>query len=310
MYRLRDLTRFWKDESGTSLVEYVPRMAFSSLSDLRHIHSSIRLPLTKSEAIAGTLGILVAFALDALEVVPESAPGYSAAIRAGLIYGGCVAAGIKAEEILRRKCCGFFEMWLAASILWMIGGGAVLQEEIWRDVSTLNSAEVRQDADLAFLAQSNVPGPGSDGRIYQSERIDPLEPEYAAIDAARGNLIHAVSILLLPPTLLFALGWTWHYRQMFSSYVVLLNRIPSSERVFPVLYGALIDAIVERIDKLDATVRKIERIVSKVQGTPDMRMRRWLDPMLHFADLALEKAPNVLFVVATFLLIVFLMLMS
>ncbi len=260
--RIKDLTRFWKDESGTSLVEYAPRMAFSSLSDLRHILSSIRLPLTKSEAIAGTLGILVAFALDALEVVPESAPGYSAAIRAGLIYGGCVAAGIKAEEILRRKCCGFFEMWLVASILWMIGGGAVLQEEIWRDVSTLNSAEVRQDADLAFLAQSNVPGPGSDGRIYQSDRIDQLEPEYAAIDAARGNLIHAISILLLPPILLLALGWTWHYRQMFSSYVVLLNRIPSSERVFPVLYGALIDAIVERIDKLDATVRKIARIVS------------------------------------------------
>ncbi len=99
---------------------------------------------------------------------------------------------------------------------------------------------------------------------------------------------------------------------------------------------AEIDALVERIDELDAIVRKIERIVSKGQrsadkrkwrwldfthhkiernvsegqGTPDLRMRRWLNPIPHFADLVLDKAPNVLFVfvVATFLLIVFLML--
>ena len=97
---------------------------------------------------------------------------------------------------------------------------------------------------------------------------------------------------------------------------------------------AEIDALVERIDELDAAVRRIERIVSKSQRSADMRKRHWLDSMGHFVDLVLAKAPdmrirhwlepmgnfvdlvldkalNVLFVfvVATFLLFLFLMLM-
>ncbi len=74
---------------------------------------------------------------------------------------------------------------------------------------------------------------------------------------------------------------------------------------------AEIDALDERIDELDAAVRRIERIVSKSQRSADMRKRRWLEPMRNFVDLVLDKALNVLFVfvIATFLLFLFLMLM-
>ena len=101
---------------------------------------------------------------------------------------------------------------------------------------------------------------------------------------------------------------------------------------------AEIDALVERIDELDATVRKIERIVSKGQNSTDKRKRRWLDSMHHkierivskgqrsankktrrwldsiphFADLAFDKACNVLFalLVAAFLLFLLFWFMS
>ena len=101
---------------------------------------------------------------------------------------------------------------------------------------------------------------------------------------------------------------------------------------------AEIDALVERIDELDATVRKIERIVSKGQNSTDKRKRRWLDSMhhkierivskgqrsankktrrwldsiLHFADLAFDKACNVLFalLVGAFLLFLLYLFMS
>ena len=101
---------------------------------------------------------------------------------------------------------------------------------------------------------------------------------------------------------------------------------------------AEIDALVERIDELDAIVRKIERIVSKGQNSTDKRKRRWLDSMHHkierfvskgqrsadkktrrwldsilqFADLVHDKAASVLFalLVAAFLLFLSFMFMS
>ena len=55
-----------------------------------------------SQILACMLGVMAAFVLDSLEVVPESAPGYPAAIRAGLLYGACIATGFIAEEIFQR----------------------------------------------------------------------------------------------------------------------------------------------------------------------------------------------------------------
>jgi hypothetical protein len=108
---------------------------------------------------------------------------------------------------------GLLGLWIAVSFVWLVSAGALLQEEIRRDVSTLMSAELRLDTDPARLAQLNALGPGSNGMIYQFESIYQFEPEYAARAAAQGNLIHAASVLFLPPLLVFAIGcaglWTW-----------------------------------------------------------------------------------------------------
>ncbi len=102
---------------------------------------------------------------------------------------------------------GLFGLWLAASIVWLVGAGLVMQKDIRRDVSTRMSAELRPDTDPANWTQLNAPGLGYGEWIYQ------FEPGYAARDAAQGNLISAASVLLLPSLFLFALGWagkgTW-----------------------------------------------------------------------------------------------------
>ncbi len=108
---------------------------------------------------------------------------------------------------------GLLGLWVAASFVWLVSAGALLQAEIRRDVSTLMSAELRLDTDPAHWAQLNAPGPGSNGMIYQFERIYQFEPEYAGQAAAQGNLIRVASVLFLPPLLVFAIGcaglWTW-----------------------------------------------------------------------------------------------------
>jgi hypothetical protein len=108
---------------------------------------------------------------------------------------------------------GLLGLWIAVSFVWLASAGALLQAEIRGDISTLMSAELRLQLDPANWAQLNAPGPGSDGMIYQFERIYQFEPEYAAQAAAQGNLIRVASVLFLPPLLVFAIGcaglWTW-----------------------------------------------------------------------------------------------------
>ncbi len=103
---------------------------------------------------------------------------------------------------------GLQGLWIAASFVWLVSVGALLQEEIRRDVSTLMSAESRLDMDPAPSVQLNAPGLGSGEKIYQ------FGLEYAARDAAQGILIHAASVILLPPLLVFAIGWAglWSWR--------------------------------------------------------------------------------------------------
>lgn len=108
---------------------------------------------------------------------------------------------------------GLLGLGIAATLVWLVSAGALLQVEIRRDVSTLMSAEFRLDTDPALLAQLNVPGPSANGMIYQFERIYQFEPEYAVRMAAQGNLIRVAGVLFLPPLLVFAIGcaglWTW-----------------------------------------------------------------------------------------------------
>jgi len=103
---------------------------------------------------------------------------------------------------------GLFGLWIAASIVWLVGAGSVMQKDIRRDVSSLMSAELQLDTDPAQWTQLNAPGLGYGEWIYH------FEPDYAARDAAQGNLIHAASVLLLPSLFLFALGWAgiWTWR--------------------------------------------------------------------------------------------------
>ncbi len=103
---------------------------------------------------------------------------------------------------------GLFGLWLTASIVWLVGAASVMQKDIRRDVSTLMSAELRPDTDPAHWTQLNAPGLGYGEWIYL------FEPDYAARDAAQGNLIHAASVLFLPPIFLIALGWAglWTWR--------------------------------------------------------------------------------------------------
>ncbi len=107
---------------------------------------------------------------------------------------------------------GLFGLWIAASIVWLVGAASVMQKDIRRDVSTLMSAELRPDTDSAHWTQLNAPGLGYGEWIYL------FEPDYAARDAAQGNLIHAASVLLLPSIFLFALGWAglWTWRAIRS----------------------------------------------------------------------------------------------
>jgi hypothetical protein len=103
---------------------------------------------------------------------------------------------------------GLFGLWIAASFVWLVSTGALLQEEIRRDVTTFTSAELRLDTDPAPLAQMKAPDSSPREKIYQ------FGLEYAARDAAQGNLIHAASVILLPPLLVFAIGWAglWSWR--------------------------------------------------------------------------------------------------
>ncbi len=102
---------------------------------------------------------------------------------------------------------GLFGLWIAASFVWLVSAGALLQEEIRRDVSTLMSAELRLDTDPALLAQLKAPDSRPREKIYQ------FGLEYAVRAAAQGNLIRVASALFLPPLLVFAIGcaglWTW-----------------------------------------------------------------------------------------------------
>jgi len=120
---------------------------------------------------------------------------------------------------------GLFRIWIAASVVWLVGAGAVMQSGIRRDVSTLSrhageeplSAAVNKrvyelmeatkqakaaldleaveayERDLSELAESLVVN--AEERIKRKQR------------AAQYSLMLSASLLFLPPILLFALGW-------------------------------------------------------------------------------------------------------
>ena len=106
---------------------------------------------------------------------------------------------------------GLFRMWIAASLVWLIGAGALMQKEIRRDVSALMTAEIQAPKDTSE-------NPAFKGRAHrelerraaeQGQTLEKFLNESAARRAAEQaqNLTFAASVILLPPILLFALGW-------------------------------------------------------------------------------------------------------
>ncbi len=133
---------------------------------------------------------------------------------------------------------GLFRLWLAASFLWLVGVGALLQEETRRDVSILwafrdvteEILEAATSPEKDLLAESppppidlaerslNPPPPidwVEELRKLEEPDISPCEElnirrliaRYTPHKAAKNGLVVAAFVLLLPPILAFALGW-------------------------------------------------------------------------------------------------------
>ena len=125
---------------------------------------------------------------------------------------------------------GLFRLWIAASVVWLVGAGVYLQGDIRFHVSALMTAEPATDAvpDVASSWQDSpiveeAPSPGKwELRAQQIERMNrgmSLEELRASLLAvpkdtrtpsqrAKDSLTFATSAILLPPIMLFALGWT------------------------------------------------------------------------------------------------------
>ncbi len=73
---------------------------------------------------------------------------------------------------------GLFRLWIAASFVWLVGAGALLQGEMRRDVETLMTAALQ-------------PPPAFLGAPWEKYEL----------------IVFASGVLLLPPLFAFALGW-------------------------------------------------------------------------------------------------------
>ncbi len=142
---------------------------------------------------------------------------------------------------------GLFRLWIAASIVWLVGAGAILQEGVRRNVSALLSdvpqpgsereeltlsereeltLSEREELTLRRKLKQGGLSPKQESDIRR--RLDPGWIDFAAelrkspaelaeekrqedrarqVRAAPGQLMISASLLLLPPILLFALGW-------------------------------------------------------------------------------------------------------
>ena len=97
---------------------------------------------------------------------------------------------------------GLFRLWIAASFVWLVSAGALLQEDIRRDVSTLRLPV------SSFPEGATLIEPPAAKRVVRE--LQPDEEIFVTVlmsQRAQGNLMFAASVLLLPPILAFALGW-------------------------------------------------------------------------------------------------------
>ena len=134
---------------------------------------------------------------------------------------------------------GLFRLWIAASIVWLVGAGAILQEGVRRNVSALLSdvpqpGSEREELTLSEREELTLRRKLKQGGLSPKQesdirrRLDPGWIDFAAelrkspaelaeekrqedrarqVRAAPGQLMISASLLLLPPILLFALGW-------------------------------------------------------------------------------------------------------
>jgi len=114
---------------------------------------------------------------------------------------------------------GLFQMWTAFSVVWLVGGGVMLQEEIRSEFSVMR-IEVAgpwqqywtfDDVETALRAADEA------GNVEDARRLAVIVDRFReaapgmlvgrAPEKAQERLIDLTTILLLPPILLFALGW-------------------------------------------------------------------------------------------------------
>ena len=107
---------------------------------------------------------------------------------------------------------GLFRVWIAASIVWLVGGGVSHLGEIQRDVSTLMTTDRSAEPDpvdpVLLDAYRKLEATLAD--------LPPAVPVAKSLlelwedkDRKAGvRLARTASIILIPPILVLALGWT------------------------------------------------------------------------------------------------------
>ena len=116
---------------------------------------------------------------------------------------------------------GLFRLWIAASLVWLLGAGAVMQKEIRSEVFWLTGDAGEEvvpqhwtfDEVMTALRAADEAGNVEDARrlavIAARLRVEPLLTQVGwARESAQERLIVLMIVLWLPPILLFALGWT------------------------------------------------------------------------------------------------------
>ena len=109
---------------------------------------------------------------------------------------------------------GLFRLWVVASLVWLVIVGVSVQDEIRRDVSTLTTESRRPPRNLlagqerqSLRKEELSELPAGFVPVSPKGQVAPIPFRFSTTQRAQRNLVAAVSGLLLPPILAFALGW-------------------------------------------------------------------------------------------------------
>ncbi len=117
--------------------------------------------------------------------------------------GGRTKTGAFMLSINWRR--GLMRLWIAASIVWLVAAGAVLQKDIRQDVSTLQrDASWLMEAEIA--QSKTLPMSPSDEEAPKLRPLRPSDFPLKSTSLAQDRLMLSAIVVFLPPILAFALG--------------------------------------------------------------------------------------------------------